>query len=208
MNPPAPHYLLFSETSGPASDESSGRWRFVLQSLDGQSHFEADDVEDETCADRLELLALIRGLEALDQPSQVTVITRRQAISSGLRFGLESWRENDWQWERYGQMTAVKNQDLWKRVDQAMQIHRIQCRTWKYAATDDLQQPAATTALSTKGGKQLRVDGAHTAVTTRAKHPTLAQNWRRFWEGAIQFKGRLHAALQVLVGNAAVETST
>ncbi len=207
MTPPAPHFLLFSETSGSTSNAATGRWRFVLQSLDGQCHFEADDEENETCADRLELLALIRGLESLDQPSQVTVVTRRQGISSGLRFGLDTWRENDWLWERYGQMTAVKNQDLWKRVDVARQIHRISCRTWKYTANDDLQQANSTVETSDSPAKQFRVDRPHSDVR-QSPQPTLA-DYMGVWSSRIAlFGSRLRAAVQVLFGQVAVETSS
>lgn len=203
MTPSAPHFLLFSETSSSPS-HSGGRWRFVLQSLDGKSHFEADDEESEVCADRLELLALIRGLESLDQPSQVTVVTRRQAISSGLRFGLDTWRENDWQWERYGQMTAVKNQDLWKRIDQARQIHQVACRSWKYQAADDLNQPEANTDSSENAQKQFRVDRPHTASRPQFQGQKVAELWGKWIAAMTIWRLRLHAAFQVLMGQANV----
>lgn len=203
MTPSAPHFLLFSETSSSPSN-SGGRWRFVLQSLDGKSHFEADDEEREVCADRLELLALIRGLESLDQPSQVTVVTRRQAISSGLRFGLDTWRENDWQWERYGQMTAVKNQDLWKRIDQARQIHQVACRSWKYQASDDLQQPETASSASESAEKQFRVDHPHSSKRRQVRGQNALELWGKWTAVMATWRLRLHAAFQVLTGQANV----
>ncbi len=99
---------------------------------------EAADEEPGTPADRLELLAIVRGLEALDQPSRVTLFTASRYVARGLRFGLESWRESDWQWERFGQMQPVKNADLWQRIDQAMRFHQVDVRTPRYDALDDL----------------------------------------------------------------------
>ena len=144
MNIPAPHFQLFSHASSArrvayaGGDDSGGEWRFVLKREDGRLEVEAADEEPGTPADRLELLAIVRGLEALDQPSRVTLFTQSRYVSRGLRFGLENWRENDWQWERFGQMTPVKNSDLWRRIDQALKFHQVDVRTPLYDEADDL----------------------------------------------------------------------
>ena len=167
MTVPAPHFLLFSEASDATEARpDSGRWRFVLEALDGSTALEAADEETEISAERLELLAIVRGLEALDQPSRVTLVTRNRNISRGLRYGLEQWRENDWQWERFGQMQPIKNGDLWRRIDQALSIHEVQCRAWKLGSSDDLSPVSAETATesgrhahrTTADGKKLRID--------------------------------------------------
>jgi ribonuclease HI len=138
MNASAPHYLLFSEsTKGDQRDprgglENAGRWRFVLEKVDGSTRFEADDEESETDDSRLELLAVVRGLEALNEPSRVTLVTPSRYVSRGFRYGLEQWRENRWCWERFGEMTPVRNRDLWQRVDRAMKYHRVDCRVWRF----------------------------------------------------------------------------
>jgi len=144
MNVPRPHFQLYSHASASRTaalaegDDSSGEWRFVLKREDGRTECEAADEEPGTPADRLELLAIVRGLEALDEPSRVTLFTASRYVARGLRFGLESWRESDWQWERFGQMQPVKNADLWQRIDQAMRFHQVDVRTPRYDALDDL----------------------------------------------------------------------
>ena len=140
MNASAPHYLLFSESrakrtqtrSHVLDDSHIGEWRFVLETVDGSARFEAADEEPNAELERLELLAVVRGLEALNQPSRVTLLTASRYVSRGFRFGLNEWRENGWQWERYGEMAPVKNADLWRRVDRAMQFHRVECRIWRF----------------------------------------------------------------------------
>ncbi len=136
MNAVTPHYLLFSESCGTnqPGEGQRGRWRFVLESLDGAERFEASDEETGATAQRLELLAVVRGLEALDQPSRVTLVTSSSYVSRGIRFGLAEWRENNWTWERFGKMTPVKDDDLWRRVDQALRFHQVECRTWRFQA--------------------------------------------------------------------------
>jgi ribonuclease HI len=128
MSVPVPHFVLFS-----AADQArdAGDWRFVLQAADGSHKVEVADAEPDVQGERLELLAVVRGLEALDQPSRVTLVTPSKYVTRGLKHGLEEWRANEWQWERHGEMVPVKNLDLWQRVDRALAFHRIECRSWR-----------------------------------------------------------------------------
>lgn len=161
MSHRAPHYLLFSEAAGGTSrrGRAGGQWRFVLQSVENDSRFEAHDRETDMSSDRLELLAVVRGLEALDQPSRVTLVTPSQYVSRGLRYGMEDWRENRWRWENHGRMVPVKDNDLWRRVDQAMKYHDVECRTWRFdRAHTDLGGPrdgrgAGSAAVRPDGSK-------------------------------------------------------
>ena len=187
MNAPAPHYLLFSEAaarSGAAAPR--GRWRFVLESLDGSERLEASDEEPDAAGQRLDLLAVVRGLEAIDQPSRVTLVTSSSYVSRGIRFGLAEWRENDWMWERFGKLTPVKDGDLWRRVDLALGYHQVECRTWRYdlshaaaAAVEEAVSPAspAPRPASAPAG----VLAAAAALWERWIRP-----WRQFLAGAPQ----------------------
>ena len=124
MKVPAPHYLLFSEVG---DAEGSGGWRFLLRSIDGADQFEAADVEPECRGERLDLLTVIRALESLDQPSQVTLVGCSRYLLQGVRYGLSEWKSNGWRWEFFGQLVPVKNGDLWQRMDRALRFHRIAC---------------------------------------------------------------------------------
>ena len=123
-----PHFLLISESSQLGD---SGRWRFVLRPAEGGERIVADDIDPDARGDRLELLTVVRGLEALEQPSRVTLWTPSTYVREGIRHGLREWRENGWLWEYFGRMVPVKNDDLWKRLDRAMEFHRVDCRTWR-----------------------------------------------------------------------------
>jgi ribonuclease HI len=152
MKVAAPHYLLFSESCGSSDD---GQWRFVLQSLDGSEQLEAADAEPGALGERLELLAVVRGLEALEQPSRVTLVTPSRYVNRGLAYGLQEWRASGWQWEHYGEMVPVKNRDLWQRVDRALGFHQLECRTWRFDLPHGSPEPVGQGAT----GRQRAASG-------------------------------------------------
>lgn len=124
-----PHYVLHTGTS--RGDNAATSWQFALQSAAGDERLTAADTEPGTRRNRLELLAVVRGLEALDRPGRVTLFTRSKYVSRGIRRQLSHWREHNWQWERFGTMSPILDADLWKRVDRAMDFHVVECRTLK-----------------------------------------------------------------------------
>ena len=144
MSSAAPHYLLLSETHQETASQPGG-WSFLLERIDGSDRIEASDVEPEVRGERLQLLAVVRGLEALEQPSRVTLITPSRYIGRSIRKGIPVWRENDWQWERFGQMVDVNHADLWKKVDRAMRFHSIDCRVWNFAKLFERDRTVAAT---------------------------------------------------------------
>jgi ribonuclease HI len=189
MSVPAPHFLLFSETSRYAAERarrSRPQWRFVLESVEGGARLEAADEEPNVRGDRLDLLAVVRGLEALDQPSRVTLVTPSQYVSRGLRSGLDQWRETSWQWERFGEMTPITNVDLWRRVDRALRYHKVEVRTWRLdpavgwddssdSTTEPVRQPqvAATSKVASNRPKQ-------PVAACRRWARAVALRWRKF----------------------------
>jgi ribonuclease HI len=126
MSVPAPHFLLRARAN---RHDHSGRWCFLLESNDGSHSLKVEDDEPDTCGERLEVLALVRGLEAVPQPARVTVVATSPYVNRVLNGGLDEWRESGWQWERHGEMVPVKNADLWRRVDRALHFHSVDCHT-------------------------------------------------------------------------------
>src|SRR5437764_2822176 len=194
MSVPAPHFLLYAEAaqlSGSprvsAADPlacasglcEGGRWRFVLRLPGGETSLEAADEEPQATPQRLELLAVVRGLEALSQPSRVTLLTGSRYLRRGLDYGISQWRENDWQWERYGRMAPVKDSDLWQRLDRLLGIHELQCKPTRLEKADDLAPPPRKRMelpASRRGGRVVRVDSAHGAAKHQISNHKLQTN--------------------------------
>jgi ribonuclease HI len=187
MNIPTPHFFLFSQANkGNKRDE----WSFVLKAADGSATLKAADAEPEAHGERLELLAVVRGLEALDQPSRVTLVTPSRYVKRGINYGLPEWGRNGWKWEHFGEMVPVKNRDLWQRVDRALKIHRIQGTAWRIdrAHTDEAAAAAPTVA------EVFSADGPMTAERWRSlaralwlqMRMSLAERLERWWLSAAQ----------------------
>src|SRR5690606_32244961 len=102
---PAAHYLLFVEAS--IEPNQAGTWRFVLENVATGERLSATDGEAIECHERLERRAVVRGLEAIDHSARVTLVTKSRYVNRGLKRGLNDWRANGWQWERFGRVVPV-----------------------------------------------------------------------------------------------------
>lgn len=75
-----------------------------------------------TTNNRMELLAAIIALESLKEPCQIELWTDSQYVRQGILHWLANWKQKNW---RTSQKKAVKNVDLWQRLDQAQARHTI-----------------------------------------------------------------------------------
>ena len=128
MSPALTRYLLFTDTA-PSCPEGP-TWRFLLHAVDDEQTISASDSEPGLRPDRLALMAVVRGLEALDSPASVKLVTTSPYVRRGITRGISEWRSRGWKWERFGRLATVRDADLWRRVDQALAFHRVECRGW------------------------------------------------------------------------------
>jgi ribonuclease HI len=177
----APRYVLLTETRS-FSDEPGGFWRFLLRQLDGSDALEASEVERDFRGVRLELLAAIRGLEAIGEPATVTLVTTSRYVASGIRRDLRSWREMSWMWERFGELHPIRHLDLWQRLDHALRYHTVRCQTGEFEsrrssalAERDVSKrkqecAVATTAVQQRDSRARRAHQAGFSVVDRWLH--------------------------------------
>ncbi len=79
-----------------------------------------------TTNNRMELSAVIQGLSALKEPCKVTVTTDSQYVKNGMTSWLAGWKRRNW---ITSDKKAVKNKDLWQKLDQECSRHEI---VWKW----------------------------------------------------------------------------
>ncbi|MBT3812028.1 MAG: ribonuclease HI [Gammaproteobacteria bacterium] len=78
--------------------------------------------ELETTNNRMELMAAIQALEALNQPYSVTLYSDSKYVLQGITEWIVNWKKRGW---KTAANKPVKNEDLWRRLDAAMQKHEI-----------------------------------------------------------------------------------
>ena len=143
MNVRKPHFLMFCDSTATQhiaaapAEAVRCKWRCVIDDLEQPNRTELTDCESTASPERGPLMAVVRGLEALDQPSQVTLVTPSAYVNKGLRYGLKQWRENNYHWEHFGSERPIRNADLWQRIDAALQFHRVDCRLIETAAVTE-----------------------------------------------------------------------
>jgi ribonuclease HI len=178
-----PHYLLISEAN---RTEGLGRWRFVLRPTDGSTGMEVADVEPQVWGQRLELLTVVRALESLDQPSRVTLIGCSHYVEQGIQFGLPEWKQSGWQWEYFGQMVPVRDNDLWQRMDHLLKFHRVECGHRRIDGPHDLRQLPHRSIASQPEGRFDGIPGVarvkYHAAQLAAGGTTLMKWACRFWQ--------------------------
>ena len=78
--------------------------------------------EAHTTNNRMELLAAIRGLEAVTENCQIDLTSDSQYVRKGITEWLKGWKAKGW---KTAAKKPVKNQDLWQLLDQQAQRHKI-----------------------------------------------------------------------------------
>jgi len=97
-----------------------GGWGAVLE-CDGEEK-ELYGGERSTTNNRMELTAVIEALAALKRPCRIVLHTDSQYVQKGITEWLRGWKARGW---RTASREPVKNVDLWKKLDEAVQDHHI-----------------------------------------------------------------------------------
>lgn len=97
-----------------------GGWGAILAS--GEHEKELYGAETETTNNRMELMAAIMALESLKRPCDVTLATDSVYLKKGMTEWLRNWKRRDW---KTSNKKPVKNKDLWQRLENAVERHRL-----------------------------------------------------------------------------------
>ncbi|MFT6675787.1 MAG: ribonuclease HI [Sulfitobacter sp.] len=100
-----------------------------MQAKDGNTVIKERELkggEAATTNNRMELLAAINALEALDRPTTITIVTDSNYVKNGITGWIFGWKKNGW---KNAAKKPVKNAELWQRLDVANARHNV---TWEW----------------------------------------------------------------------------
>ena len=159
FTPPAPGMVeLYSDGSG--RDSGPGGYGVILRY--GEHEKELSGFEPTATSQRMELLAAIRGLEALNNRSRVSVFSDSQYLVRGMSEWIQGWIRND----RLNTPDALANQDLWKQLAALSEKHEIHWEWLRGHAGHPFNERCDKLA------KRAAEDGIRAAEATRQKEET------------------------------------
>lgn len=110
--------ILEIYTDGACSgNPGAGGWGALLRYGDNEK--EIFGGEDLTTNNRMELLAAIKALEAVTKPIKIHLYTDSQYVQRGVNEWMVGWKAKGWP-------AKIKNQDLWKQLDEAVSSHDVE----------------------------------------------------------------------------------
>ena len=101
-----------------------GGWGVLLRSEKSEKQLYGGEFM--TTNNRMELLAVIKGLEALKNPCQVTITTDSKYVHDGISIWLINWKKRGW---KTSNNKPVKNIDLWQELEKQIERHQV---SWQW----------------------------------------------------------------------------
>ncbi|MDA0656792.1 MAG: ribonuclease HI [Proteobacteria bacterium] len=124
-----------------------GGWGAILRYRGEEKELSGGELE--TTNNRMEMLAAIIALESLTRPVSAQLFTDSTYVRDGITKWIHGWKKNGW---KTAAKKAVKNVDLWQRLDSAAEQHFVDWQWVKGHAghpenerADDLARAAAET---------------------------------------------------------------
>lgn len=117
---------ILIHTDGACSgNPGPGGWGAILEWKGHRK--ELSGAEPETTSNRMELLAAIRALQAIKGKGKpVRLVTDSTYVRDGVTKWIHGWKRNGW---KTAAKKPVKNDDLWKELDEAARRHDV---TWEW----------------------------------------------------------------------------
>ena len=117
---------MYTDGAARGNPDGPGGYGTILSFVDskGQEHIkELSAGYQKTTNNRMEMMAVIAGMEALNRPCEITVYSDSQYVVKAFNeHWLDGWIKKGW---KRGKNESVKNVDLWKRLLAAMEKHQV-----------------------------------------------------------------------------------
>ena len=102
-----------------------GGWAFILHHIPSGKVSEESGGTAETTNNRMELEAVVQGLQRLKRPCSVELFTDSVYVGKGMSEWMPKWKQNGWKRKEKGKLVPPKNEDLWRQLDQLIARHRV-----------------------------------------------------------------------------------
>ena len=117
---------IYTHGAARGNPDGPGGYGVVLQYVDRQGSLHEKELScgyERTTNNRMELMAAIAGLEALNRPCQVELYSDSKYLTDAFnQHWIDSWVAKGW---NRGKSGPVKNIDLWKRLLEAKKPHEV-----------------------------------------------------------------------------------
>ncbi len=117
---------IYTDGAARGNPDGPGGYGTVLEYVDPKGELHMKEISQgyvKTTNNRMELMAVIAGLEALNRPCEVELYSDSQYVVNAFnQHWLEGWVRKGW---KRGKNEPVKNVDLWKRLLKAKEPHRV-----------------------------------------------------------------------------------
>ncbi len=118
---------IYTDGAARGNPDGPGGYGTVLQYVDPKGNLHERELSrgyEKTTNNRMELMAAIAGLEALNRPCQVTLYSDSSYLVNAFnQHWIDGWIKKGW---KRGKNEPVKNIDLWKRLLEAKKPHQVQ----------------------------------------------------------------------------------
>lgn len=115
-----PHVSIYTDGAC-TGNPGPGGWGALLRF--GRHERELSGAEADTTNNRMELTAAVEALKALTRPCRVDFYTDSIYLKRGITEWIVGWKRRGW---KTAGKKAVKNQDLWRALDEAIKTHQIE----------------------------------------------------------------------------------
>lgn len=146
MTQPTPHVELY--TDGACSgNPGPGGWAYVLIHPASGTSRETSGAEPNTTNNRMELIAVIKGLTALKTPTRVELYSDSKYVLDGMKEWMPAWKQRGW---RTADKKPVKNQELWQQLDELISRHDIRFHWVKGHASNPMNNRCDQLAVAAR----------------------------------------------------------
>ena len=150
---------IYTDGAARGNPDGPGGYGTILEYTDtkGELHTKERSQGDvKTTNNRMELMAVIAGLEALNRPCDVELYSDSQYVVNAFnQHWIDGWLKKGW---KRGKNEPVKNVDLWKRLLKAKEAHRVRFIWVRGHDGHPQNERCDTLATTAADGKDLIVD--------------------------------------------------